>query len=169
MEPTTDRDQHSSIVHTGVWLPEYEWLHALFRNRDNASPKFRLPDLLSACVSLALANTDTQQQLVELVVTQEPGRGKRARRSCDIFAKQFAQVMEAYRAPWNRFPNPRFEINHVTSGCVTVVMAWPDGAAQVLAQARVNFLERARAGIVGSEFMVPKLDEQVPSRRESAN
>ena len=56
------------------------------------------------------------------------------RRSCDIFPAQFDQVMEAHRAPWNRFPNPMFELDHITTGCVAVAMSMPDGEAAYFAK-----------------------------------
>ena len=65
------------------------------------------------------------------------------RRSCDIWAVQFELVMAAHRAPWNRFPNPMFELDQITTACVAVAMSLPDGHAQVLGQARLNLRDRA--------------------------
>ena len=142
-----DRDEHRSTVQTRVWLAEHDWLHQIFRSPHNTSPRFRLPDLLSACVSMALADAAAQQQLVEIIVTRQARRDSRCeRRSCDIFPTQFEQVMDAHRAPWNRFPHPMFELDHITTACVTAAMAWPDAEGRVLAQARANLLARTRAG-----------------------
>ena len=66
------------------------------------------------------------------------------RRSCDIWAVQFELVMAAHRAPWNWFPNPMFELDHLTTACVAVAMTLPDGEAAVLRQARTNLLARSR-------------------------
>ena len=141
-----DRDEHRATVQTCVWLDEHDWLHRIFKSPHNTSPRFRLPDLLSACVSMALADSTTQQQMVEIILTR-PTRpdAKCERRSCHIFPTQFEQVMDAHRAPWNRFPNPMFELDHITTACVTVVTAWPVADARVLAQARANLLARTRA------------------------
>ena len=141
-----ERDERRSTVQTHVWLEEHDWLHRVFKSSNNTSPKFRFPDLLSACVSMALADTDAQQRLVEFLVTRQTLRDPKCeRRSCDIFPTQFDQVMEAHRAPWNRFPNPMFELDHITTGCVAVAMAMPDGEERVLRQARANLLARAKA------------------------
>ena len=141
-----DRDEHRSTVQTRVWLDEHDWLHRIFKSPNNTSPRFRLPDLLSACVSMALADSTAQQQLVEIIVSRPTRRDSKCeRRSCDIFSTQFAQVMVAHRAPWNRFPNPMFKLDHIITACVTVVMAGPDAEARVLAQARANFLARTQA------------------------
>jgi hypothetical protein len=95
---------------------------------------------------MALADAGTQQRLVEFLVTRQTLRDPKCeRRSCDIFPTQFDQVMEAHRAPWNRFPNPMFELDHITTACVAVAMAMPDGEERVLRQARTNLLARAKA------------------------
>ena len=141
-----DRDEHTSTVQTRVWVEEHGWLHRIFKSPDNTSPKFRFPDLLSACVSLAVASDDGQRRLVEYLVTQLTLRDPRTeRRSCDIWSAQFDQLMEAHRAPWNRFPNPMFELDHLATACVALAMSLSDGEAVVLRQARVNLLARAKA------------------------
>ncbi|HSM20938.1 MAG TPA: hypothetical protein VK876_01885 [Rubrivivax sp.] len=65
------------------------------------------------------------------------------RRNCGIWAAQFELVMAAHRAPWNRFPNPMFELDQITTACVAVTMFLPDGQALVLGQARLNLRDRA--------------------------
>ena len=139
-----DRDEHTSTVQTRVWIEEHDWLHRIFKSPDNTSPKFRFPDLLSACVSLAVASDDGQRRLVEYLVTQLTLRDPRTeRRSCNIWAAQFELVLAAHRAPWNRFPNPMFELDHITTACVAVAMSLPYGDALVLRQARLNLRARA--------------------------
>ena len=108
MPDPIDRDvrhataQAVQTVQTGIWIEEHGWLHRLFKSPDNASPKFRFPDLLGACVSLALRDPASQRRLVEYLVTQLTLRNPRTeRRSCDIWAVQFELVMAAHRAPWN--------------------------------------------------------------------
>jgi hypothetical protein len=141
-----DRDEHTSTVQTRVWIDEHDWLHRIFKSPDNTSPKFRFPDLLSACVSLVLASDEGQRRLVEYLVTRLTLRNPRTeRRSCDIWSAQFDQLMQAHRAPWNRFPNPMFELDHLSTACVAVAMSRPDGEAVVLRQARMNLLARTRA------------------------
>lgn len=79
-----DRDERRSTVQTRVWLEEHDWLHRIFKSSNNTSPKFRLPDLLSACASMALADTGDQQQLVEFMVTRQTLRDPKCeRRSYD--------------------------------------------------------------------------------------
>ena len=81
-----DSDERHPTVQTRVWIEEHSWLHLLFKSPRNTSPKFRFPDLLSACVSLAMSSDDSRRRLVEYLVTQltlrDPGT---ERRSCDIW------------------------------------------------------------------------------------
>ena len=107
-------------------------------------PKFRFPDLLGACVWLSFRDAPSQRRLVEYLLTQLTLRNPRTeRRNCGIWAAQFELVMAAHRAPWNRFPNPMFELDQITTACVAVTMFLPDGQALVLGQARLNLRDRA--------------------------
>lgn len=139
------RDERASTVRTSVWIEEHDWLHRLYKSPDNTSPKFRIPDLLSACVALTLSQPENQRRLVEYLSTRHALRDPRGPgRSCDIFPAQFDQVLDAHRAAWNRFPNPMFEIEHILTGCVAVAMAMPTGGELVLRQARDNLIARSK-------------------------
>ena len=143
-ERPIDRELRPATVQTGIWVDEHDWLHRLFKSPHNRSPRFRFPDLLGACVSMALRDAECQRRLVEYLVTRLTLRNPRTeRRSCDIWAPQFELLMAVHRAPWNRFPNPMFELDHIATGCVAVAMTHPDAVALVLRQARLNLLERA--------------------------
>ena len=141
-----DREERTSTVQTRVWIEEHDWLHRVFKSADNTSPKFRFPDLLSACISLAMGSDDSQRRLVDYLVTQLTLRDPRTeRRSCDVWSAQFEQLMDAHRAPWNRFPNQMFELDHLATACVAIAMSLPDGETAVLRQARMNLLARSKA------------------------
>ena len=80
------RDERASTVRTSVWIEEHDWLHRLYKSPDNTSPKFRIPDLLSACVALTLSQPENQRRLVEYLSTRHALRDPRGPgRSCDIF------------------------------------------------------------------------------------
>ena len=146
MTHATARDERLCTVQTRVWIEEHEWLYGVFKSARNTSPRFRLPDLLSGCVSLAITGDDDHERLAQFVQKRLTSRDPRTeRRSCDIWRMQFEQLMRAHRAPWNRFPNPMFELDHLTTACVALAMALPDGATLVLRQARLNLLARANA------------------------
>ena len=146
------RERHAPTIRTSVWSEEHDWLHRLYKSPGNTSPKFRIPDLLSACVAMTLSSTDNQHLLVAYLTTRHALRDPKCPgRSCDIFQAQFEQVLEAHRAAWNRFPNPMFEIEHILTGCVAVAMATDNGGERVLRQARDNLIARARGGCVPGE------------------
>ena len=42
-------------VDTLLWIEEHDWLYALLKSGLNVSPKFRMPDLISACAARGLA------------------------------------------------------------------------------------------------------------------
>ena len=140
------RDERPSTVRTSVWIEEHDWLHRLYKSSNNTSPKFRIPDLLSACVALALLHPENQRLVVEYLTTRHALRDPRCPgRSCEIFPAQFEQVLDAHRAAWNRFPNPMFEIEHILTGCVAVAMSMSNGGELVLRQARDNLIARSKA------------------------
>jgi hypothetical protein len=135
--------ERPATVQTHVWMQEHEWLYRLHKDPANIAPKFRMPDLLSACVSLVLGDPANEPQLVQALVTRlMPRAAHGPRRSCDVWAPQFDLLMAAHRAAWNRFPNPMFNLDQLASACVAMLAAHPHGDALVLEQARRNFLER---------------------------
>ncbi len=133
-----------TTIQTRVWVVEHDWLHRLFKSRQNTSPRFRLADLLSACVSLALASDAVEPVLVDYLVKELTLRDPLSeRRSCDLWSIQYQLLLDAHRAPWNRSPNPMFEIDQLTTGCVAVVMRRAAGESAVLRQARSNLRARS--------------------------
>lgn len=133
-------------VQTRVWLTEHEWLHQVFSCGANHSPRFRLPDLLGACVSLALCSPEGVAKLRAFLVTELSSRDPRqARRTCHVWCEQFDILMLQHRAPWNCHPNPKFELDAIATACVAVARAGDDAVAAVLRQARANLTARARS------------------------
>jgi hypothetical protein len=133
-----------STVQTRVWLEEHEWLHEIFRSSLNTTPRFRLSDLLSACISIALASRDSERALVAYLDGQLTRRDPRTpRRTCHMFKAQFEQLITAHRASWNREPHPMFDLDHLATACVAVVRLHDEAINKVLAQARENFLARS--------------------------
>jgi hypothetical protein len=139
-------DRVGDIVQTRLWLPEHEWLYSVMKSPQNTCPKFRFPDLLAACVTLAFATQATRERLItflrsELLLRKQ----EKQRRTCDIWKAQFDLLMTAHRDEWNRFPNPMFNLDQITTGCVAVVMTMLDAQNQVLSQARLNVVARTSA------------------------
>lgn len=145
-------DRHDLTVTTRLATTEHDWLHAsVYRHADNRSPRFRMPDLLSACVSLAIGQASDGAELLNRLVGDIARRPLSACRSCDIWQPQFELLMRAHRAAWNEFPHPKFELDQLTTACVAIVRAGADLSAgdaavavRVLGQARCNYLLRMR-------------------------
>ena len=147
MATRIDCDERRPTVQTRVWIDEHDWLHGIFKSPHNTSPKFRFPDLLSACVSLAFRDSANQARLITYVLTQLSLRDpKTERRSCDIWAPQFELLLDAHRGPWNSFPNSKFDIDAIATACVAVSRLSGDAVASVLRQVRANFRARCSTG-----------------------
>lgn len=145
--------REEQTVTTRLAAREHDWLHEVYLRHDNRGPKFRMPDLLSACVALAIdAGTPDAKLLLDCLVDDIARRDRTGCRSCDIWPAQFELLMRAHRAPWNTFPHPKFELDQLATACVALVRARADAAAQVLAQARLNYFARMRpaGGIKGA-------------------
>lgn len=135
-----------AIVMSRVWLPEHEWLHTVFACSENQSPTFRFPDLLSACVTLALADLESIARLQHFLIAELSMRDPRSpRRTCHLWQHQFDDLLKEHRAPWNSHPNPKFELDALATGCVAVVRAGVEPIARTLNQARLNVAARAFA------------------------
>ena len=135
-----------AIVMTRVWLVEHDWLHSVYASSANHSPKFRFPDLLSACIALVLASSDAMAALQRFLSTELGRRdGSAPRRSCHVWRRQFDELLREHRAAWNSHPNPKFELDAIATGCVAVVRAEHDPVRRVLTQARLNCAARAAA------------------------
>lgn len=132
---------------TRVWLPEHAWLHEAFSSGSNQAPTFRFPDLLSACVSLVLADASGLELLQRFLHSELSARDAATpRRTCHIWRAQFDALLEQHRAAWNLHPHPKFDLDAIATGCVAVVRGGPDAIGRTLQQARLNFAARVRAG-----------------------
>ena len=144
MAAPLDHEDQPSTVQTRVWVDEHDWLFEIFKSARNTAPRFRLSDLLSACISITLRDSISQRDLICYLDQQLTSRNPRTeRRTCHVFSRQFDQLLAAHRAAWNSAPNPMFELDHLATACVAVAKQQPDPIAGVLKQARTNFLARS--------------------------
>ncbi len=113
----------------------HDWLHEAFASADNHSPRFRFPDLLSACVSLALADARALHALRKFLHADLSARDPACpRRSCHLWRAQFDEVL-----------HPKFDLDAIATGCVAVVRDGLDPIGRMLRQARLNFAARVEA------------------------
>lgn len=130
-------------IETRVWSEEHDWLYALLKSEQNVSPTFRLPDLISACVSLVFTEENAVERIfaflgTELVLRVPPN----PRRRESMWLPQYALLLAVQQSPANRHPHPRFQLDQFTTACVALSRQADPLGASVLRQARINMAER---------------------------
>jgi hypothetical protein len=134
----------SELVASRVWIQEHEWLHAVFKNKQNQSPKFRYPDLLSACIALTLNDPHNVGRLRAFLRAELSQRDPRSlRRTCHVWKPQFDALLAEHRAAWNDYPNPKFELDAIATGCVAVSRASASAVEQIVQKAREQLTSRS--------------------------
>ncbi|MDZ7855928.1 hypothetical protein [Sphaerotilus sp.] len=143
------RTDTGDTIETFVWVEEHDWLYALLQSGLNVSPKFRVPDLISACVSQLLAQEDASDRLfgylgAELIM-RAPGT---PRRKESMWRDQYQQLQALQRSPSNRYPNPQFQLDQLTTACVALACREDRSGATTLRHARINIVRRSAIGKV---------------------
>ena len=136
--------EHADTVETRLFLDEHEWLYGLLRSDDNTSPTFRFPDLISACVSLVFLHDDAPARIFDFLGTQlvlRPPLTPRRRES--MWRPQYELLLAVQRSPANRHPNPKFQLDQLTTACVALARQIDDADTRVLRQARLNMADRS--------------------------
>ena len=131
-------------IETRLWLEEHDWLYNLLHSEANVSPTFRFPDLISACVSLVFTHDDAALHIFRFLGTELVLRpAHTARRRETMWRAQYELLLALQRSPANRHPNPKFQLDQLTTACVALVRQTDDSQVAVLRQARVNMALRA--------------------------
>jgi hypothetical protein len=141
---TAPEADNPDTIETRLWLEEHEWLYGLLRSDDNASPTFRFPDLISACVSLVFLHDGAAGRIFEFLGTQlvlRPPLTPRRRES--MWRQQYDLLLAVQRSPANRHPNPKFQLDQLTTACVALCRQLDEADSIVLRQARLNMAERS--------------------------
>lgn len=140
----SEENKAHDVIETRLWLEEHDWLYRLLRSEDNVSPTFRFPDLISACVSLVFLHDDAPARIFDFLGTQlvlRPPLTPRRRES--MWRPQYELLLAVQRSPANRHPNPKFQLDQLTTACVALCQAHESDGSLVLRQARLNMAERA--------------------------
>lgn len=138
--------QHDTTIGTRVWLEEYVVLQALHDSAANCSPKFRLPDLISACVSRVFSDPEPAARIFTYLHTELVLRDPdHPRRQEAMWLPQYYLLLALQRSPANAHPHPHFQLDHFTTACVALSLSGLDAGRRILDQARKNTAERARA------------------------
>lgn len=136
----------SPTVTTLVWMDEYERLDRIYHDADNHSPKFRTPDLISACITVVFTDNDATDRIFRHIHTRLLLRElDTPRHASEIWRTQYELLLALQRSPRNRHPNPRFNLDHFTTACVHLALERADAKHQILAHARQNTARRASA------------------------
>lgn len=140
----SSQGEHVDTVETRLFLDEHEWLYGLLRSDDNTSPTFRFPDLISACVSLVFAADDAPARIFGFLGTQLVLRAPNTpRRRESMWRPQYELLQAVQRSPANRHPNPKFQLDQLTTACVALARQIDDADTRVLRQARLNMADRS--------------------------
>lgn len=145
--PRTLRISQLDVIETRLWLEEHDWLYRLLRSEENVSPTFRFPDLISASVSLLFTHQDAPCRIFRFLGTElvlRPHETPRRRES--MWRHQYQLLLDLQRSPANRHPNPKFQLDQLTTACVALCRADDCSGAGILQQARRNMAERSHSG-----------------------
>ena len=143
MTPRFTVENTDDTIETRLWLEEHNWLYALLKSEQNVAPTFRCPDLISACVSLVFANNDASARIFEFLGTElvlRPPHSPRRRES--MWMPQYELLLALQRSPANLHPNPKFQLDQLTTACVALCHQTDPSGAHVLRQARINMASR---------------------------
>lgn len=136
---------HHEVIETRLWLEEHDWLYRLLRCETNVSPTFRFPDLISACVSLVFAQLDAPTRIFRFLGTELVLRSPQTpRRRESMWRSQYLLLQDLQRSPANRHPNPKFQLDQLTTACVALCRAYEPEGMNILQQARLNMVKRSQ-------------------------
>lgn len=132
------------VVETRLWIEEHEWLYGLLHSASNVAPTFRIPDLISACVAMVFSRGDAPQRIFGFLgselILREPTTPRRRE---SMWRAQYELLHELQCSPVNRHPNPKFQLDQLTTACVALCRHSDESGASVLLQARLNMAERS--------------------------
>lgn len=132
------------VVETRLWIEEHEWLYGLLHSTSNIAPTFRIPDLISACVAMVFLQGDAPQRIFGFLgselILREPTTPRRRE---SMWRAQYELLHELQCSPVNRHPNPKFQLDQLTTACVALCRQADEGGGSVLLQARLNMAERS--------------------------
>lgn len=145
---TLEVSDEAMTVATLVYPEEFEFLRGLFNSPGNASPRFRFPDLISACVSVVFNTFEKPGETIfKFLKTTLLDRNKGGRPACrkeEIWQPQFLLLRQLQGSKENRHPNPGWQLGDFTTACVALVMQSAISEVCIFDQARQNSVARAR-------------------------
>src|SRR5207249_10812906 len=123
---------------------QYDFLHSLYDCVATTSPKFPIPDLISACVSLVFHNDNAADlifgYLRSELVLRNPDT---TRRREAMWKAQYNLLLDLQRSRANKHPYQQFQLDQFTTTCVALIRLAGDAQRRIFDQARKNTAERA--------------------------
>lgn len=142
--PLSTEIEVNEVIETRLWLEEHNWLYGLLHCEENIAPTFRFPDLISACVSLVFTHQDASALIFQFLGSELVLRlPQTPRRRESMWREQFLLLQEIQLSAANRHPNPKFQLDQLTTACVALCRTWDASGASLLQQARRNMAARA--------------------------
>ena len=136
--------RQEDTIDTYVWTDEYDFLRSLYDSVDNTSPKFRFPDLISACVSLVFHDDNAAALIFDYLRSELVLRNPNTTRRREAMWKaQYGLLLELQRSRANKHPYPQFQLDQFTTTCVALVTLAGDAQRRIFDQARKNTAKRA--------------------------
>jgi len=136
--------RHEDTIDTYVWTDEYDFLRSLYDSADNTSPKFRFPDLISACVALVFRDDNAAELIFNYLRSELVLRNPdTTRRREAMWKAQYNLLLGLQRSRGNKHPYPQFQLDQFTTTCVALVRLDGDAQRRIFDQARKNTAERA--------------------------
>jgi hypothetical protein len=140
----SEENEAHDVIETRLWLDEHDWLYSLLRSEDNVSPTFRFPDLISACISQVFTHRDASARIFQFLGAELVLRSPQTpRRRESMWWPQYQLLLDLQLSPANRHPNPKFQLDQLTTACVALCRAGDTSGAGILQQARRNMAARA--------------------------
>jgi hypothetical protein len=95
-------------------------------------------------VSLVFMHDDAATHIFDFLGTQlvlRPPQTPRRRET--MWRQQYELLLAVQRSPANRHPNPKFQLDQLTTACVALCRRHSEPEALVLRQARLNMADRS--------------------------
>jgi hypothetical protein len=137
------------VIETRLWLEEHDWLYRLLRSDRQCVADLPLPRSHQR-QRLAGLRAFTMRRQSHLPVPRyrawyfaRPTHRAAANR-CG--GSQYQLLLDLQRSPANRHPNPKFQLDQLTTACVALCRAEDGSGSSILRQARRNMAERSHHG-----------------------
>ncbi len=146
MRETRDQaKRQQSTIDTYVWKEEHDFLYGIYDSAGNTAPKFRFPDLISACVSLVFQAPDPEERIFSYLRSHLVLRaGDPVRRREEMWKPQYELLLGLQLSRANKHPHPQFQLDQLTTACIALVRDEEGIEEKIFDQARRNTAERAR-------------------------